>query len=405
MYSRGRVVASVIGNMQKTVLLTLGRLPKALELARALHRAGCRVLVADPFSTHLSKPSRAVAKSFTVTAPNQDLEAFHYDLLSIITEYEVDLVIPVSEEALYVSLLTDHLPAQTKIFGSGFRLLQDLHNKDRFQRRVADAGLAPVPTASAESQDALRLAEANDCVVKPVYGCSGRGLAFFKSGEVPPPSLLTRDYLVQKRITGREISCQTLARSGTVLGTVLYEGLAHSGTVSVSFSRVDDAPQVSAWIETFVRHLSYDGFIAFDFIVDETGTPWPLECNPRLTSGIHFIDHDDLAMAVLDPAFSGSIRLKQSKKFQEGHTAMLLAYGDILKPAAMIRQLGRIFSTPDVLWRWSDPLPFLLMTPMSWPVLRQVLFDGVGFGEAATRDVEWLETAYTDLPTVRGEYA
>jgi len=32
--------------MSQTVLLTLGRLPKALEMARALAAAGCRVIVA-----------------------------------------------------------------------------------------------------------------------------------------------------------------------------------------------------------------------------------------------------------------------------------------------------------------------------------------------------------------------
>ena len=46
--------------MQKTVLLTLGRLPKALELARALHDEGARVIVAEPFGAHVCKVSRAV---------------------------------------------------------------------------------------------------------------------------------------------------------------------------------------------------------------------------------------------------------------------------------------------------------------------------------------------------------
>ena len=46
----------------KTVLLTLGRLPKALELARALRAAGARVLVAEPFAKHLTGTSRAVER-------------------------------------------------------------------------------------------------------------------------------------------------------------------------------------------------------------------------------------------------------------------------------------------------------------------------------------------------------
>ena len=36
-------------------MITLGRLPKGLELARALAGAGCRVLVAEPWRWHLTR--------------------------------------------------------------------------------------------------------------------------------------------------------------------------------------------------------------------------------------------------------------------------------------------------------------------------------------------------------------
>jgi len=29
------------------------------------------------------------------------------------------------------------------------------------------------------------------------------------------------------------------------------------------------------------------------------------------------------------------------------------------------------------------------MTPMSWPVLKQVIFQGRSFGDAATLDIQW----------------
>ena len=55
-----------------TALLTLGRLPKALDIARALHGAGVRVIVAEPFRRHLSGVSNAVDRNFVVTAPAVD---------------------------------------------------------------------------------------------------------------------------------------------------------------------------------------------------------------------------------------------------------------------------------------------------------------------------------------------
>ena len=78
-----------------TVLLTLGRLPKSLALARALASVGCRVIVADPFRWHLCRPSRDVARCYRVRAPNDGLDAYLDDLSFVrnsgfLDEYVVD---------------------------------------------------------------------------------------------------------------------------------------------------------------------------------------------------------------------------------------------------------------------------------------------------------------------------
>ena len=70
--------------MGETVLVTLGRLPKGLEIARALAGACCRVIVADPFAWHLTRLSRAVERSVRVAAPALDARAFRRDLLEVI---------------------------------------------------------------------------------------------------------------------------------------------------------------------------------------------------------------------------------------------------------------------------------------------------------------------------------
>ena len=54
------------------VLLTLGRLPKALDPARSFAKLGWRVIVADPFADHLTGASRACARSVQVPSPADD---------------------------------------------------------------------------------------------------------------------------------------------------------------------------------------------------------------------------------------------------------------------------------------------------------------------------------------------
>ena len=90
-----------------TALVTLGRLPKALDIARALHGAGWRVLVAEPFVRHLTGASNAVSRSIQVTAPTLDGQAYLQELRQIIAAESVDLVVPVSEETMHVAALHD----------------------------------------------------------------------------------------------------------------------------------------------------------------------------------------------------------------------------------------------------------------------------------------------------------
>lgn len=373
----------------RTVLLTLGRLPKALELARALKGAGCRVLVADPFRWHLARPSNAVDRSIQTPAPATRQADYLKALLSIIAEEKVDLVIPVSEEALHVTLLASRLPPQTGLFSNPHAILCKLHDKYLFNQMARAAGL-PVPdTCLASDPGAARLAASSPSVVKPRTGCSGEKMQMLTPGILPDGLMNDPEAIVQRRIFGREVSTLSLCHQGKILAHVTYEGEVYSGTVAVCFKRVDDAPEVTEWVARFVEAGSHSHFLAFDFIIDDQGTPWPLECNPRLTSGIHFMDPQDLARAICAFGPDETVGLRSGTRFQEGHTTLLQVYASLLRPKTMIQRARSMISSRDVLWSANDPLPFPFMTFSSWPVLRQVLFQGRSFGEAATRDISW----------------
>jgi predicted ATP-grasp superfamily ATP-dependent carboligase len=376
--------------MTGTVLLTLGRLPKALELARALHAAGCRVLIADPFRRHVCRPSRTVAKSFVVPAPNTDARAYRCALLKIVREEKVDLVIPVSEEALHAADIAPELPSETKLFGPTPDVLRRLHDKLDFNASAAALGL-PVPeSARGDSEAAETLSQRMDYIVKPIHGCSGMGLSLRKRGELLQPADRQPGQIVQERLYGRHLSSFSIAEAGRILATVIYRGRIYSGTVCVCFERVEDAPQAEAWITRFVAAERYSGFVSFDFIEDAGGTPRAIECNPRLTSGVHFVDPAGLAIAVLKPETTLKSGLKPTRAFQEGHTALLEVYGALLRPREFARRLRALLTAEDVLFRLKDPMPFFMFTPMSWDVLGRAMRERISLGKAATQDIVWV---------------
>lgn len=374
--------------MTQTILLTLGRLPKALELARALHGANARVIVTDPFANHLCRPSRAVAKSIAVPAPATDPAGYRDALLTVIRDENIDLVVPISEEALHTTLLAPSLPKHVRLFGPDHETLHLLHDKLSFNRAALAAGLTVPQTYGAQTSAAQAIAAQGDYILKPAHGCSGQGFSKHAVGTPIPEDARFAAYVAQDFIDGRHVSVQALCHRGTLNGFVAYEGLIFASSVATCFERVEEAHDLKTWVQHFVQYHAYSGFIAFDFIIDERG-PMAIECNPRLTSGVHFMDPGDMAACVLDPDASRTVRLKPVRRFQEGHTSLTEAYRDFLRPRLFLRHLKTMATAKDVLFAARDPLPFFLMTPMSWDLLKQVMFQGRSFGEAATHDIEW----------------
>jgi predicted ATP-grasp superfamily ATP-dependent carboligase len=371
------------------VLLTLGRLPKALELARAFHLYGCRVLIAEPFRWHVCRPSRAVDACYRVTAPNTDREAYLAEIAEIVRREQVRLVVPVSEEALHVADLGGRLGPEVTLLCDSAARIAALHDKQAFAGFASGLGLSVPETAPAHSDGARRIIAAGDYVAKPAHSCSGIGVEICRRGARHSDS---DDLLVQRYVEGDHISSLSLVEDGREIVTVLYRGTVFAGTVAVCFERVDEAPAVREWISRFCRELPYSGFLAFDFIVDPDGCPWAIECNPRVTSGVHFLDPVSLGRALLNPATAQGVELKSCRRMQWAYSTLTEAYAALFRGEFGVfrRRLGALFAARDVVWSLRDPLPFLLMTPMSWEILWPAMTSGVSLGEATQRDIAWL---------------
>ncbi len=384
--------------MARTVLLTLGRLPVALTLARALAARGCRVIVADPFRWHVSRPSRAVHRCVRVPPPNSQPEAYRHAMLALIDEESVELIIPVSEEISHVLGLRAYLPAGVTVLGPDLERCLRLQDKIAFAHDAEALGLAVPTTAVAGSQAAQILANTTDTISKPVDGCSGLGLSFHSAGETLPP--LAQNMLVQTAIRGQSVSTLSYLHKGDAIATTLYRGRVFSHTVAICFESVPMEPAISEWVHRFIAPLSFTGFLALDFIVDDSGQPWGIECNPRATSGLHFFDEAALGEALLSAA-PQQMAAQVSATRQWAYTTLTEAWAALLsgQPQQARTILTQLFSTRDVVWDWQDPLPFLLMTPLSAEILWPAMREGISLGEASQRDIAPLfSNAKGDVP-------
>ncbi|MEM6713064.1 MAG: ATP-grasp domain-containing protein [Pseudomonadota bacterium] len=377
--------------MKPTVLLTLGRLPKGLDIARSFHAAGWRVVVAEPFGWHLSALSSSVARSVAVTAPNEDKERYLSDLRRLVEEENISLIVPVSEETMHVAGLQDKLPDSVALFTSNEASLLALHDKARFPTLLDEAGLSAPRTALSGSKEARGIAKAGAFLTKDRFGASGSHVAFFEQDETIVP---TEGVVVQETLSGQEVASFSIVHAGVATVTVVYRPVIRDGTVATVFERIE-APAVVAYVEQLAAQTQHTGFLSLDLMIRPDGAPTAFECNPRANSGIHFLEQADIAPAVLDPALRP--RLRREMRLQQAYPTLTLLWGAIGK-WPRYREIGKaLFSARDVTWSWRDPLPFLLMTPATWPLLKQAIFEGRSLGEAAIHDIGWFGESHKEV--------
>ena len=377
--------------MKKTVLLTLGRLPKALDIARALSKAGCRVIVAEPFPWHLCRVSRYVSKSFQTPSPAEDQQAYVSYLLEVISKEQVDLVIPVSEEVLHCSLIKPHLPAKVSFFSLGHTDLRRLHDKFEFNSLARKAGL-PVPeTYLLGNDEAESLSKRMDYVLKPANTCSGKGFSIHQQGDALPLAT-AQSILVQERMKGALYSTFSVCHEGRVLGTVVYRAAILSDSVAVAFERLENQSAIEEWVSKFVQFTGHSGFIAFDIMDDADGKPHAIECNPRSTSGVHFMNEADLAAAILFPASCKGIRQSTQKVKYQFWASLTEAQSAVFTRENALKKLKIMWKAKEANFEWVDPLPLWLMPFTSWSIMKRAFLQGETFGEASTYDIAWPET-------------
>ena len=369
--------------MSERVLLTGARTAIALEAARALGRDGHRVFVADTFPSYVTAFSNSVEEAFALPPPRLEPEAFLDRLVALVKRLGITRLIPTGEEGLYIARGRERLSAECEVFCDALPVLEALHDKLRFQTLAAAIGAVPV-TESIESDGQLAelISRHGPLVIKQVHSRFGRGARLVREPCVLPPGR----WLAQQFVPGREICSLAFASAGRLLAHVCYEPryrlpfgpsycfvpLAHAGA--------------ETWVRSFVARHALTGAVAFDFIEADDGTLYPLECNPRLTSGIHLFPRHDLAAALLGqrecfpapqrPAMLGAVMLG-------------LGLTGVRTLAGLGAWLQAFAASRDVFWDRHDPRPMLHMFSSYRHLCSLRKEHGLSFPAAATFYTEW----------------
>ncbi|BFH68673.1 hypothetical protein J27TS7_25120 [Paenibacillus dendritiformis] len=388
------------------VLITGGRAPAALEWARLLHAAKCRVYVCDSLPAYVSRYSRAAAGSFTVPAPRFGPEAFADAVAKAVAKHRIRHVMPTCEEIFYLARHRERLEeAGAAVFADSLTALLRLHHKADFIRaaaacgfRVPDTRLMETPADLAEALSAW--SDRERVVLKPAYSRFASQVQIGSPrpgrGHIQAPANLSpaNPWVLQQYIEGAPICTYSIVRHGRVVAHAAYEARYRAGLgAAVQFAAIDH-PEALRWVRRFAEAERLTGQIAFDFIEAADGTLFPIECNPRATSGIHlFAPEDGIAEAVLrDAGPEGGAELIAPRGGRQAMIGFAMAACLLRRGLAWTERkeaLRALCRSRDVLLRARDPWPVLGQVPALIALLRLGRKHGVPPTEASTIDLEW----------------
>ena len=384
---------------EKRILVTGARAPVALEWCRLLHAQGHQVFLADSFDVCLAKYSNCIQNFIEVAQPRFHFQDFLSDIKNIVEEKTIDLVIPTCEEAFFLARVADEWPDFSHLlFSEKKEKMLKLHSKFEFISWAKKLGLT-VPETQKIPMDSVTGdldIDADQWIVKPEYSRFANRVVLNSKGlqkwfKKRPWS--RQSWIVQQRVYGKEFSTYSICHKGRVNLHVTYESLFRAGQGAGIAMRKKHISQVSRWVTTFVEKTSYTGQIAFDFIMSDEGVLYPIECNPRATSGLHFFSESPVHVerALFDAGSSSDIEFSLETEQTIILRPVMWSYG--LLSAIRERRIGEwwsvLNSSRDIMEHSRDPMSVPRQTAVFLKICWLGILQRMPLIDLLTYDIEW----------------
>lgn len=375
----------------KRVLLSGGRAPATLELARLLHAAGVDVFMAESRRWHLCKMSNAIRKNFHVPAPRFNLDAYIVALIKIIQDEQIDLLIPTCEELFYVAQGRGRLTQHCQVFVEDIEKLNVLHNKWLFSQRALEHGLSVPCTELILNQQSLSTWIGKPVVLKRAYSRFSGDTLIKPANEDDLSRIQPSEpspWIVQAFVEGKHWCSYSVAHQGTITAHGVYQTTFSVGQgTAIEFQSVNH-PKVFEWVKRFIEAEQFSGQIAFDFIEDASGKLFAIECNPRTTSGVHlFCNQPEVVQAFTNP--DSSLIEPTSKPSILMFPMLWYLLKKVRSKAAWQQWKSTFRASRDVILSWRDVMPGLLqgisVVQLLWLGMRKKMSPLA----ASTDDIEW----------------
>ena len=279
-----------------TILLTGGKMTKALQLARLLKRSGFKIILAEEKKYWASGHawSNCIDSFYLLPSISEGYPAYEKTLLSIVEMERIDLMIPVaSPVSVYRDAkLKKNIGDRLRIFHFTEHELSYLDHKYNLCTKARQLGLTSPDVYLIKSSRELEMFDFKgtkkrfvlknlayapaERLIRPLLPFKEQN-EYFRSLAISPD----QPWVLQEFVSGQEFC----THSTVYEGKILLHCCCESSEFQLRYKHVDNK-DIYLWVETFVEAMNLTGQISFDFIVNERGEVMPIECNPRTHSAI-----------------------------------------------------------------------------------------------------------------------
>lgn len=260
--------------------------------------------MADCVASRMASWSRASKRVHRYPGPRANPRPFREAITRLAEKLDPILIVPTCEEVFHLSTIE---PIASRLFAPTRVTLKRLHSKMSFAEDCVASGLSSPETVRVTSKTGIDAfaGEPDNWVFKPEFsrfgtqaliGPDAKSLRDLKPSDTTP-------WVAQRRIRGIEVCFYAVSFDSRLAAFSAYRsswrfgggaGYAFEPLAAGLFERLRE---IAA---TLAAKLVPRGQFACDAIVDDSGKPWLIECNPRATSGAHLFGRSpELALAML----------------------------------------------------------------------------------------------------------
>lgn len=413
------------------VLITGVGMTKGLFLARTMYLGGCTVIGADfdqNGSLYCGRYSKAIEKFYALENPiRSGSQAYRDNVVRLVKAERINLWISCSGVATAIEDATLAKAMEESTDCMAFQLdersVSTLDDKLRFMQKTSELNLANVEWYPLSSTDDVqravsRIHELPETDQGTKYIIKSAGMDDITRGALPileandpvklQQTLLSlsfekdRSWILQEYIESGEEYC---THAVVVNGSIRAFTACRSESVLMHYKQLDPDSILFKQMLQFTKDyalglakecLSFSGHLSFDFLIRYRrvangfeGTLAPIECNPRChTAVVLFRGFEKLLaqryLEILDAQTNGDMLIGERHGggfYWVAHdlVALLIVplvswatkhgareYGDAVQQ--VLKFLHHLLMWRDPTFEWWDPLPWLVLTHVYWPV-------------------------------------